>query len=442
MNWAPLRAVRDDRWKFIDAPRPELYDLATDPGEHRTSTPNGRRPPRRCARPGAATAASGDAMSVQTLDREAMEKLAALGYIGAGGGAPTADEPPASPTRRTSSRSSTACGGPTAPCASGGSTRRCRSCARWSAKIRGTPLPQLVLGSAYMGMGETAKAISSIGSTWSWCPTSAYAHQWMAICYVRLGDAEARCVRRKRRSAIDPRFSDARILKGRRVRGAGRLRRGGHGAADGRRDRPGQADDPARPGEGAGRGGPHGGGAGRVRRDSAIAARLRPGADRAGAVLAGQGDLRARRTAALPSAPSRLDPAGRGPLQPRQVLEREEAPPRRRPQGPSTSGWPERPRTACRRTRSAAASTGAALPAADVRPSSRSQTNRLASGRSQEPDGRCAAPSAQTRQGRAGRRPQTASAPARSRTEPHAELRLPLAVRNDLRSACRSWASV
>jgi arylsulfatase A-like enzyme/tetratricopeptide (TPR) repeat protein len=34
LGWSPLRAVRTARWKFIDAPRPELYDLATDPGEH------------------------------------------------------------------------------------------------------------------------------------------------------------------------------------------------------------------------------------------------------------------------------------------------------------------------------------------------------------------------------------------------------------------------
>jgi Arylsulfatase A and related enzymes len=33
MNWAPLRAIQDDRWKFIDAPAPELYDLANDPHE-------------------------------------------------------------------------------------------------------------------------------------------------------------------------------------------------------------------------------------------------------------------------------------------------------------------------------------------------------------------------------------------------------------------------
>jgi tetratricopeptide (TPR) repeat protein len=33
MNWSELRGMRTDRWKFILAPRPELYDLAQDPGE-------------------------------------------------------------------------------------------------------------------------------------------------------------------------------------------------------------------------------------------------------------------------------------------------------------------------------------------------------------------------------------------------------------------------
>src|SRR5262249_53892395 len=33
MGWAPLRAIRDDRYKLIEAPRPELYDLQADPGE-------------------------------------------------------------------------------------------------------------------------------------------------------------------------------------------------------------------------------------------------------------------------------------------------------------------------------------------------------------------------------------------------------------------------
>jgi arylsulfatase A-like enzyme/Flp pilus assembly protein TadD len=33
-GWAPLRAIRSDRWKYIAAPKPELYDIAKDAGEH------------------------------------------------------------------------------------------------------------------------------------------------------------------------------------------------------------------------------------------------------------------------------------------------------------------------------------------------------------------------------------------------------------------------
>lgn len=33
MNWSELRAIRTSRWKYIRAPKPELYDLAADPHE-------------------------------------------------------------------------------------------------------------------------------------------------------------------------------------------------------------------------------------------------------------------------------------------------------------------------------------------------------------------------------------------------------------------------
>jgi choline-sulfatase len=36
-GWAPLRSVRKDGFKFIEAPRPELYDLRSDPGEIRNA---------------------------------------------------------------------------------------------------------------------------------------------------------------------------------------------------------------------------------------------------------------------------------------------------------------------------------------------------------------------------------------------------------------------
>ena len=33
MGWAELRGIRTNRWKYVRAPKPELYDLAQDPGE-------------------------------------------------------------------------------------------------------------------------------------------------------------------------------------------------------------------------------------------------------------------------------------------------------------------------------------------------------------------------------------------------------------------------
>ena len=33
-GWAPLRSVRAEHRKFIEAPKPELYDLTADPGEN------------------------------------------------------------------------------------------------------------------------------------------------------------------------------------------------------------------------------------------------------------------------------------------------------------------------------------------------------------------------------------------------------------------------
>jgi arylsulfatase A-like enzyme/Flp pilus assembly protein TadD len=35
LGWAELRAIRTNKWKYIQAPKPELYDLENDPGEQK-----------------------------------------------------------------------------------------------------------------------------------------------------------------------------------------------------------------------------------------------------------------------------------------------------------------------------------------------------------------------------------------------------------------------
>jgi choline-sulfatase len=83
-GWAPLRAVRSGGFKFIEAPRPELYDLGKDPGELKNEyepwnptvqhlraelSSSAMRPPR-------ASTASGAASS------KTLNELRALGYLG------------------------------------------------------------------------------------------------------------------------------------------------------------------------------------------------------------------------------------------------------------------------------------------------------------------------------------------------------------------------
>ncbi len=85
-GWQHLRAMRDGKWKYIEAPTPELYDVQQDPGE----TKNVYRAFSRRAEDlrlllekmaGSGVQAAPDAT---TLDPETLQRLAALGYVGGG----------------------------------------------------------------------------------------------------------------------------------------------------------------------------------------------------------------------------------------------------------------------------------------------------------------------------------------------------------------------
>jgi len=84
-GWSPLRAVRDGDWKLIVAPRPELYDLARDPGERsdRTALERGRVEKMTAMLARSDSLPAGSARP--SVDPEVAERLRALGYVGAGG---------------------------------------------------------------------------------------------------------------------------------------------------------------------------------------------------------------------------------------------------------------------------------------------------------------------------------------------------------------------
>jgi arylsulfatase A-like enzyme/Flp pilus assembly protein TadD len=88
-GWSDLRSLRDGRWKYILAPRPELYDLEADPGELRNlATEQDSRA--RAMRSGLESQLGNERSSPKSADAsgispEALERLGALGYVSPGG---------------------------------------------------------------------------------------------------------------------------------------------------------------------------------------------------------------------------------------------------------------------------------------------------------------------------------------------------------------------
>ncbi len=102
-GWSALHVLRTPRYKYIDAPRAELYDLVRDAGEQDNilaqSPDVARRMKAELDLIMAETSRDAPAPQAADLDKETMERLSALGYVGApvtsrkasGGGGPLAD---------------------------------------------------------------------------------------------------------------------------------------------------------------------------------------------------------------------------------------------------------------------------------------------------------------------------------------------------------------
>lgn len=85
-GWAPLRMIRDGNLKYIDAPRPELYDLRTDSWEQRNLA--AARPATVADMRAQLAVLAAETRAEQTarpaLEPETLRGLAALGYVSPG----------------------------------------------------------------------------------------------------------------------------------------------------------------------------------------------------------------------------------------------------------------------------------------------------------------------------------------------------------------------
>src|SRR5205823_5387926 len=89
-NWSELRGVETENYHFIDAPKPELYDLAKDPGETQNLYADKKAVSEEMrARLAALIHKYGTSQELAQktgLDPALMERLKSLGYAGFSGG--------------------------------------------------------------------------------------------------------------------------------------------------------------------------------------------------------------------------------------------------------------------------------------------------------------------------------------------------------------------
>jgi arylsulfatase A-like enzyme len=83
LGWSPLRALRDRRYKLIDAPRPELYDLDRDPFEERNVHGERQATAAAMSRRLQELVQSRPSIGVEPvpIPSHVAEELAALGYV-------------------------------------------------------------------------------------------------------------------------------------------------------------------------------------------------------------------------------------------------------------------------------------------------------------------------------------------------------------------------
>lgn len=201
LGWSGLRALRVGALKYIDAPRPELYDVGADPGETRNLVTTRPADVERLRRGLEALRATERAALPAADDPEVAEKLRALGYVSA----------PAASTARGPRRD---------PKDALGSWRLFED-ALWAdargehahaaAALRdlvrrepGNPAFVQALAAALRASGQAAEAARALGGLETIAPSDPVAWHERALALDAAGDLEEAMRSERRAIALDP----------------------------------------------------------------------------------------------------------------------------------------------------------------------------------------------------------------------------------------------
>jgi tetratricopeptide (TPR) repeat protein len=82
MGWAELRAMRTTRWKYVRAPKPELYDLSQDPAETTNVIASHAAEAQELEAQLKVVSGGAEKIAAAPMDSHTMQQLRSLGYLG------------------------------------------------------------------------------------------------------------------------------------------------------------------------------------------------------------------------------------------------------------------------------------------------------------------------------------------------------------------------
>ncbi len=214
-GWSALEAWRAGKYLYIRAPRPELYDLTTDPGATHNLAQSSKATLETLAAQldGFDRRFSGaDSAAGAELSSSEMQKLASLGYVG---------------LQKAASATSTAASGvdPKDGIATANkvlSAQRLLEGGKPEAAVASlqpemagaskTYLAQYVMGAALARQGKYPQAIERLRAAIELQPDSAWAHYEMGSCLLKSGDYKTAVIHLEIASSRLPDFAEARSL--------------------------------------------------------------------------------------------------------------------------------------------------------------------------------------------------------------------------------------
>jgi arylsulfatase A-like enzyme/tetratricopeptide (TPR) repeat protein len=225
-GWSALHSLRTSRYKLIEAPRPELYDLSVDRDE--TTNVIARHPDvaeqmkQRLDRIMAETSQGAPEPEAANLDKETLESLAALGYIGAPVGPKTSapGKPLADPKDKLGVFSTVQQAGELIV-----EDQYAAAAEALESALREDPeMPQarLMLGTSYSELGRTREAKAQFDLVLKDDPKSVQALIGLASLLMREGRTEDVVALCKRTLSLDERNNQAYALLGEVYAGRGK----------------------------------------------------------------------------------------------------------------------------------------------------------------------------------------------------------------------------